>query len=134
MGRLDDRVDTHGGPGGVASGAGFLWMAKAADHGTDRSVDCSVSAARASGLSDGLRHPRADPVPVRALVRPRLGVRGNHELWPGGILRLGGIWRFADRTGSRHHFDRFRPSRPRLYPILLFSSSRGVFVSWSAFL
>src|SRR5216683_2639124 len=91
MGRFDDRVDTHGCLGGLASVAGLLWMAKAADHGTDRSVDCSVSAARASGLSDGLRHSRADPVPVRALVRPRLGVRGNHELWPGGILLLGGF-------------------------------------------
>src|SRR6266853_5332065 len=105
-GRLDDRVDTHGRLGGLASVAGLLWMAKAADHGIDPSVGRRVSAARASGLSDGLRHPRADPVPVRALVRPRLGVRGNYELWPGGILRLGGIRRCADRTGSRHHFDR----------------------------
>src|SRR6266576_2600672 len=129
MGWLDDRVDTHGRLGGLASVAGLLWMAKAADHGTDRSVDCCVSAARASGLSDGLRHPRADPVPVRALVRPRLGVRGNHELWPGGILRLGGIWRCADRTGSRHHFDLLRVASRRLDRICLCSSARRLSVA-----
>src|SRR6266699_1142664 len=129
MGRLDDRVDTHGRPGGPASVADLLWIAKAADHGTDPSVDCGVSAARASGLSDGLRHPRADPVPVRALVRPRLGVRGNYELWTGGILRLGGIWRCADRTGSRHHLDFFRSAGRRLDRICLCASARRLSVA-----
>src|SRR5258707_757766 len=116
MGRLDDRVDTRCRLGGPASVAGLPWMAKAADHGTDRSVDCRVSAARAAGLSDGLCHSRADPVPVRALVRPRLGVRGNYELRSGGILRLGGIRRCPVPSGYLYPFDLFRPARLRLYP------------------
>src|SRR5260370_7328897 len=112
MGRLDDRVDTHCRLGGPASVAGLPWMAKAADHGTDRSVDCRVSAARAAGLSDGLCHSRADPVPVRALVRPRLGVRGNYELRSGGIIRFSGILRFPSPTRTRHPYDLFYPSTP----------------------
>ena len=80
-------------------------MAAAAGNGTRGAGDRGAVAARPAGLSDDLCHAGFDPLPVRALVRSGVGLRRNHELRAGRVLRFGRIRRGPDCPRSRRHVD-----------------------------